>query len=165
VRNAVGGPSIRLLSRYVCVRGPEVDAEWNRIPARTVGPTGVTPEGNMLMLPWPLRIEAEDFKPTGAVERAVFEPYGFFEFAPGELLDLDLADRVLQSARNQEGSVEVVVLPESALSGGWTPVRGTHRAGSRVSAGSSAAWTPAWRARLAAAANQPVCTNACCRNC
>jgi hypothetical protein len=54
-------------------------------------------------------------QPTGAVERAGPEPHGFFEFAPGELLDLDLADRVLQSARNQQGSVDIVVLPESAL--------------------------------------------------
>jgi hypothetical protein len=115
VRNMPGGPSIRSLSRYVCVRGPEVDAVWNRIPMGTVGPRGAEEEGNVLMLPWPLRIDAEDFKPTGAVERADPEPQGFFEFAPRELLDLDLADRVLQSARNQEGSVEIVVLPESAL--------------------------------------------------
>jgi hypothetical protein len=115
VRNPVGGPSIRSLSRYVCVRGPEVDAVWNRIPARTVGPGSTAEEGNVLMLPWPLRIDAEDFKPTGPVERAEFEPSGFFEFAPGELLDLDLVDRVLESARDQEGSVEIVVLPESAL--------------------------------------------------
>src|SRR5215470_10750647 len=115
VRNPVGGPSIRSLSRYVCVRGPEVDVVWNRIPAGTVGPGGPAQEGNVLMLPWPLRIAAEDFKPTGAVERAGLEPHGFFEFAPAELLDLDLADRVLQSARNQQGSVEIVVLPESAL--------------------------------------------------
>src|SRR5215471_12564445 len=115
VRNPVGGPSIRSLSRYVYVRGPEVDVVWNRIPAGTVGPGGPAQEGNVLMLPWPLRIAAEDFKPTGAVERAGLEPHGFFEFAPGELLDLDLADRVLQSARNQQGSVDIVVLPESEL--------------------------------------------------
>jgi hypothetical protein len=115
VRNPVGGPSIRSLARYVCVQGPEVDVVWNRIPAGTVGPGGPVQEGNVLMLPWPLRIDAEDFKPTGAVERAGLEPYGFFEFAPGELLDLDLADRVLQSARNQQGSVDIVVLPESVL--------------------------------------------------
>jgi len=115
VRNPAGGPSIRSLSRYVCVRGPDVDVVWNRIPARTLGPGGTAEQGNVLMLPWPLRIDAQDFKPIGAVERAEFDPYGFFEFAPGELLDLDLADRVLQSARNQEGSVEIVVLPEGAL--------------------------------------------------
>jgi hypothetical protein len=67
------------------------------------------------MLPWPLQIDAEDFKRIGAVERGEAEPHGFFEFAPGELLDLDLADRVLQSARNREGSVDIVVLPEGAL--------------------------------------------------
>jgi hypothetical protein len=115
VRNPVGGPSIRSLSRYVCVRGPAVDVVWNRIPAGTVGPGGPVQEGNVLMLPWPLRIDAGDFKPAGAVERAGLEQNGFFEFAPGELLDLDLADRVLRSARNQQGSVDIVVLPESAL--------------------------------------------------
>jgi hypothetical protein len=115
VRNPVGGPSIRSLSRYVCVRGPEVDAVWNRIPAQTVRPGGAVEEGNVLMLPWPLRIEAEDFKSTGTVERTELEPQGFFEFAPGELLDLDLADRILQSAEDQEGPVDIVVLPESAL--------------------------------------------------
>src|SRR5215471_7926841 len=115
VRNPVGGPSIRSLSRYVCVRGPEVDVVWNRIPAGTVGPGGPAEDGNVLMLPWPLRIAAEDFKPAGGIEGAGLQPHGFFEFAPGELLDLDLADRVLQSARNQQGSVDIVVLPESAL--------------------------------------------------
>src|SRR5215469_12563505 len=84
VRNSVGGPSIRSLSRYVCVRGPEVDAVWNRIPARTVAPGGPAQEGNVLMLPWPLRIDAEDFKPTGTVERGEVEPQGFFEFEPRE---------------------------------------------------------------------------------
>jgi hypothetical protein len=116
VRNPVGGPSIRSLSRYVCVRGPEVDAVWNRIPMGTIGPGGGAAEdGNVLMLPWPLRIDPEDFKPSGAVERGELESHGFFEFAPGELLDLDLADRALQSARDKEGSVEIVVIPESAL--------------------------------------------------
>src|SRR5262249_52834918 len=114
-RNPTGGPTIRSLSRYVCVRRPEVDAVWNRIPARTIKPSGAPDEGYALMLPWPLRIDAEDFKPTGAVEGAEFEPHGFFEFAPEELLDLELADRVLQAARAQEGSVEIVVLPEGAL--------------------------------------------------
>src|SRR5919106_1399708 len=85
------------------------------ILARTIGSPSAAQEGNALMLPWPLRIDAEDFKPTGAGQRLELERHGFFEFAPGELLDLDLADRVLQSARDQEGPVEIVVLPESAL--------------------------------------------------
>jgi hypothetical protein len=114
-RNPTGGPSIRSVSRYVCVRGPAVDAVWNRIPARTIAPDGAPAEGNVLLLPWPLHIGTRDFKPAGPAEGTESEPYGFFEFAPGELLDLGLADRVLQSARDQAGSVEIVVLPESAL--------------------------------------------------
>src|SRR5215510_4971868 len=43
VRNTVGGPSVRSLARYVCVRGPEVDVVWNRIPARTLGPGEFAP--------------------------------------------------------------------------------------------------------------------------
>src|SRR5215510_5183112 len=43
VRNPAGGPSIRSLSRYVCVQGPGVDAVWNRIPARTLGPGEFAP--------------------------------------------------------------------------------------------------------------------------
>ena len=115
MRNPVGGPWIRSLWRNVCVRDPEVDTVWNRIPARTVGLGGPAREGSVLILPWPLRIDADNFKPTGAVEGAEFEPHGFFEIATGELFDLDLADRVLRSARDQEGSVDIGVLPESTL--------------------------------------------------
>jgi hypothetical protein len=50
--------------------GPEVDAVWNRIPVQTIRPGGTAAEGNVLMLPWPLRIDAEDVKPAGAVEGA-----------------------------------------------------------------------------------------------
>ena len=48
-------------------------------------------------------------------EETSLESHGFFEFAPGELVNLDLVDRVLQSARDKEGPIEIVVLPESAL--------------------------------------------------
>src|SRR5262252_1939315 len=44
VRNPTGGPTIRSLSRYVCVRGPAVDAVWNRIPARTIKSGGPADE-------------------------------------------------------------------------------------------------------------------------
>jgi hypothetical protein len=49
------------------------------------------------------------------VRRLTKDPYGFFEFAPAERLDLDLLDRVLLAARQEAGSVDVVVLPESAV--------------------------------------------------
>jgi hypothetical protein len=49
------------------------------------------------------------------VDRLAKDPFGFFEFAPAERLDLDLLDRVLHAARQEAGSVDVVLLPESAV--------------------------------------------------
>jgi hypothetical protein len=49
------------------------------------------------------------------VQRLTKDPYGFFEFAPTEGLDLDLLDRVLVAARQEAGSVDLVILPESAV--------------------------------------------------
>jgi hypothetical protein len=60
-------------------------------------------------------VRATDFRPVGPVLRQAKDPYGFFRFAPAEQLDLDLLDRVLVAARQESGSVDVVVLPESAV--------------------------------------------------
>jgi hypothetical protein len=43
------------------------------------------------------------------------EPFGFFEFAPAEKLDLDLVGRMIDAARDEVDSVDVVMLPESAV--------------------------------------------------
>jgi len=43
------------------------------------------------------------------------EPFGLFEFAPSERLDLDLVGRMILAAREEVDSVDVVVLPESAV--------------------------------------------------
>jgi hypothetical protein len=53
--------------------------------------------------------------PEGSVRRLAKEPFGFFEFAPEERLDLGLVDRMLIAARDEVGRVDVVVLPESAV--------------------------------------------------
>jgi hypothetical protein len=70
----------------------------------------------LLLLPWPLQVRASDFRAVdGSVGRLAKDPFGFFEFAPAERLDLDLLDRVLLAARQEAGSVDVVLLPESAV--------------------------------------------------
>jgi len=104
-------------TRYACVQGPGIAARWNKVPARHRG-TDVTSEfANLLLLPWPMRVRESDFRPVaGSVQRLAKEPHGFFEFAPAEALDLDLLDRVLIAAREEVNSVDVVVLPESAIS-------------------------------------------------
>jgi hypothetical protein len=104
-------------SRYACVQGPGIAANWHKVPARHRG-TDITSEyATLLLLPWPMRIRESDFRPlAGSVQRLAREPFGFFEFVPAEGLDLDLLDRVLVAAREEVNSVDVVVLPESAVS-------------------------------------------------
>jgi hypothetical protein len=102
-------------SRYACVQGPGIDARWHKIPARHRGTDLRSEYATLLLLPWPLRVQASDFHPVGPVQRPTKDPYGFFQFAPAEGLDLDLLDRVLVAARQEAGSVDVVLLPESAV--------------------------------------------------
>jgi hypothetical protein len=109
-------PTGRLaFSRYACVQGPGIDARWHKIPARHRGTDLRSEYATLLLLPWPLRVQASDFHPVGEVHRMTKDPYGFFEFAPAEGLDLDLLDRVLVAARQEAGSVDVILLPESAV--------------------------------------------------
>ena len=103
-------------SRYVCVQGPGVEVRWHKIPARHRGTDLRSEYATLLLLPWPLRVRASDFHPIeGSLQRLTNDPFGFFEFVPAEGLDLDLLDRVLVAARKEAGSVDVVVLPESAV--------------------------------------------------
>jgi hypothetical protein len=103
-------------SRYACVQGPGIDVRWHKIPARHRGTDLRAEYATLLLLPWPLRVRASDFHPVeGSLQRLTNDPFGFFEFAPAEGLDLDLLDRVLVAARQEAGSVDVVVLPESAV--------------------------------------------------
>jgi hypothetical protein len=51
----------------------------------------------------------------GSVHSVDKESFGFFEFAPSEKLDLDLVSRLIVAARDEVDSVDVVILPESAV--------------------------------------------------
>jgi hypothetical protein len=63
-----------------------------------------------------MQVRASDFRAVdGSLNRLTKDPFGLFEFAPAERLDLDLLDRVLVAAREEGGSVDVVLLPESAV--------------------------------------------------
>ena len=103
-------------SRYACVLGPGIDTRWHKMPARHRGTDLQSEYATILLLPWPLIVRASDFHPVpGSVAREDKDPYGFFEFAPAEGVDFDLLDRVLVAARREAGSVDVVVLPETAI--------------------------------------------------
>ena len=103
-------------SRYACVQGPGIEARWHKVPARHRGTDLRSEYATLLLLPWPLRVRESDFRPLpGPVQRRAKEPFGFFEFAPADGVDLDLLDRMLVAARDEVNSVDVVMLPESAV--------------------------------------------------
>lgn len=115
-RTSRGGISIRSLARHVCTSAPRVDVEWHRILLR---PTGVTTTGanaNVVLLPWPLHVDARDFRPVSfSLPNMDPHAFGFFAFDPPDGLDLALVDGVLRAAEDEAGSVDMVVLPEGSL--------------------------------------------------
>lgn len=112
-------PNGTAFSRYACVHRRGAQVRWSKIPARHRGTGPQAEYANVLLLPWPLRVRESDFHPVeGSVRRLTSEPFGYFEFAPAEGLDLDLVDRTLLAARDEVGGVDVVVLPESAVDEG-----------------------------------------------
>jgi hypothetical protein len=103
-------------SRYACVQGAGLEAAWHKMPTRHLGTDPRAEYVNLLLLPWPLRIRESDFRAVeGSVQRLERDPFGFFEFAPAERLDLDLVDRLLVAALDEVEDVDVVVLPEAAI--------------------------------------------------
>ena len=113
-RTSPGGIKPGSISRHLSRTGPAVTLSVDRV---TTAPGDAAPERlNVVILPWPLRIAAEDFRavPDSVQEREV-EPFGFFQFHPSEPLDTSLVGRLLTSARNHADRVDLVVLPESAV--------------------------------------------------
>jgi hypothetical protein len=103
-------------SRYACVQGPGIEARWHKMPARHRGTDRRSEFATLLLLPWPLEVRESDFRVLeDSLHRPEKEPFGFYEFAPADGLDLELLDRVLAAARKEAGSVDVVLLPESAV--------------------------------------------------
>jgi hypothetical protein len=119
VRTPPTGSSVRALSRYAAVLVPGVEARWHKAPARRLGPQSCGERVNYLLLPWPLRVRSSDFRPVaGPLQKLADDPFGFFEFVPSERLDLDLVNRMLVAAQDEVETVDVVVLPESAVEHG-----------------------------------------------
>ena len=116
VRTAPNGTSSRTLSRYVGVFRPGVETHWHKVAARQPSTEPQTEQTTFLLLPWPLRVRESDFRPVpGSVRSLTNEPFGYFEFAPSEKLDLDLVDRTLTAALDEIDHVHTVILPESAV--------------------------------------------------
>src|SRR5262249_22105501 len=89
VRNSPSGSSVRALPRYASLHGTGAAARWHKLPVRRLGTDTHALNANFLLLPWPLRVRASDFRPVEGSVQTSGEPWGFFEFVPSATLDLD----------------------------------------------------------------------------
>lgn len=116
VRTSPVGITHRSLSRYSATATDGFPAVWHRAPLRRPGTEPTARTATIVLLPWPLRIPESDFVPVrGSVHRPEREPFGFFNYHPSEPLDLDLVQRLFDSAREEVRRVDAVVLPEGRL--------------------------------------------------
>lgn len=111
---AVKGITIRSFSRYLALNYEAVEVGWRRLLRAGWAETDRR-ELNLVLLPWPLALPASAFRPvTGPLENMP-SGFGFFEFDPGERVDLHLIEGIVSEARRKVGHVHAVVLPEDAL--------------------------------------------------
>jgi hypothetical protein len=113
-RTPNGGITYRSISRYLSRTGPAVKYGVHTVTAP--GRSPASEQLNMLLLPWPLRVSAGDFRPlTQSIHEREVEPFGFFRYQPSGPFDLSLVDRLLTSAAEHVDQVDAVVLPESSV--------------------------------------------------
>ena len=108
------GMTIRSLSRHLALSYEAVDVRWRSIGP---GPFAERSDYNIVLVPWPLAIEAKDFRPVAPdlIKNMDIDLYGFFEFAPEAPVDCDLVGSLLEAAVERCGRVDAVAFPEAAL--------------------------------------------------
>lgn len=108
------GITIRQLSRYLALSYESVEVRWRSIePGRSTD----RDDYNIVLVPWPLSLRADAFRPVarGVIENMDPEHFRFFEFAPEVPLELGLVSSLLQSAVAEVERVDAVVFPEAAV--------------------------------------------------
>ena len=114
---AIRGITIRSFSRYLSLAYESVDLRWHRPeppPWDSAGPGRRA--FNLVLVPWPFRLRASDFRPVdGPLDNMDRRAFGFFEFAPAEALPAAELDAVVRSALSHVDAIDAVVLPEAAL--------------------------------------------------
>jgi len=113
------GLTIRSLSHHVAaVFAAEVKPTWIWID---YPPLGRDRHGlNILVAPWPLDLDPTAFSPARPKKRSLRNlnrKFGFFDFEAhgGKPVDFDRLAKLVEEARRVAGTVDMIVLPELAL--------------------------------------------------
>lgn len=113
LRTPQAGISIRSLSQHLAAHRSEVKVRWRHAdglcPAREE-------RLNLLVLPWPDRIEPRAFRPVpGRLHNMDPGTFGFFDFDPSTSLNCGRVGQLIDEAKRRCGAVHGVVLPEGAI--------------------------------------------------
>ena len=117
------GITVRSISHHLSLDRSEVHTNWLR-PESVQGVRDDSERSKltMLLIPYPSTVHASDFR---SVARPLLNMdqsrFGFYEYAPAESLDLSMVVELVETARSLAGSIDMVVLPESALDESETP--------------------------------------------
>lgn len=115
LRTPQTGMTIRSLSHNLGIDRSEVKVNWQT--STMLLPGERAHELNLLVIPWPYQVRAEDFRASQITDMVV-DPraFGFFEYEPAQGFDpaKNLLG-VISQAERQVGSISAVILPESAI--------------------------------------------------
>jgi hypothetical protein len=114
------GITLRSLSSNLAFHRSSVDVRWitptvkNKLSDRMRQQEKIL---TVLLLPWPLKISASDFKVENPqIVQVDREQYGFFSYSPAKSeLDGDKLSAALDVAQEETENIDMVILPECAL--------------------------------------------------
>lgn len=119
------GATFRSLTHHLALSYPgEIEARWLLASPKTTEPVTAPREGlNLLLLPWPERVETADFKKAAAPAKRAdgSHPPGYFRYDPepkegdAPIMFGQRFQEALELARQHAGPIDAVVLPELAL--------------------------------------------------
>jgi hypothetical protein len=116
LRPPASGMTLRSLSHHLAIADrSEVEPRWYFAPSASAC-TDLGQRLSLLLVPFPERIRAGDFRPIpGPLLNMDPSNYGFYEYAPPEPLVLEEVARLVAAAKRQVGEIDMLVLPEAAL--------------------------------------------------
>lgn len=116
------GITLRSLTNNLAFHRSSVDVKW-RVASETnpfterLRPSSKNKIFSVLLLPWPRKISALDFKITPNDKRlGMGENLGLFRYSPSDWLNDEELRHTLDSAKKETEEIDMVILPECALS-------------------------------------------------
>lgn len=113
MRTPQAGIGIRSLSMNLSLIRSEVDIKWSPLPNSLD-----LKKLEILVLPWPLEIDASAFSDVTASAGACNvdkSNFGFFRYSPRSPFNVDLAISYVKRAHEVSGGPDIIVLPEGSL--------------------------------------------------